>query len=341
MDARPGFYFLICSDGQLLCNQLERLLSRHVPAHGQWERHTYWGDEEPPPRFWEQLTLQGLFGTPRVVVVRQAQLWPVAVWKRVSQTLARPSEQCWPFFCLEAPWEKNKPKIPAYIEKLHCLAHAKKQGWIWQYAGLDARAIKTYVRQRSGELGLVFLPDALERFCASVQPDARAIEGELDKLCRLIGAARESGGAGSDVRVTLAMTGTSGWNPDEDVFACIRHMEAGDLSGVWRELARSEDASGMFFNLLANLGREMNLLWRVQAGEDVYLHSSSAAFKRKLAARLGPEGIARAMSVLVDAEWHVKSGRRTPVQSLESMAVKMTALLGQGKIPLSDISPLA
>ena len=65
----PGFSFLVCPDGQLLRARMEQLLSSFPPASGQWERHVYWGDEEPSPRFWEQLTLQGLFGAPRVLVV--------------------------------------------------------------------------------------------------------------------------------------------------------------------------------------------------------------------------------------------------------------------------------
>ena len=61
-------------------------------APAQWERHVYWGDEEPPQRFWEQLTLQGLFGAPRALIVRQANQWPAAVWKKISHALARPSD---------------------------------------------------------------------------------------------------------------------------------------------------------------------------------------------------------------------------------------------------------
>lgn len=97
---RPGFSFLVCPDSRLLQARLEALVSAQGDS-SRWERHVLWGDEEPSPRFWEQLTLQGLFGTPRLLVVRQAHLWPAAVWKKISAALARPSEQCWPFFCLE------------------------------------------------------------------------------------------------------------------------------------------------------------------------------------------------------------------------------------------------
>ena len=80
--ARPGFSFLVCPDIRLLRAQLDAQQAAHA-AH-DWERHVYWGDEDPPPRFWEQLTLQGLFGKSRLLVLRQANLWSAAVWKKIS-----------------------------------------------------------------------------------------------------------------------------------------------------------------------------------------------------------------------------------------------------------------
>ena len=152
---RPGFSFLVCPDSRLLQARLEALVSAQGDS-SRWERHVLWGDEEPSPRFWEQLTLQGLFGTPRLLVVRQAHLWPAAVWKKISAALARPSEQCWPFFCLEVAWEKGQPKIPAHIAKLRCLGFADQQGWIWRSEGLSERSIKKYVRDRAQALGIPF-----------------------------------------------------------------------------------------------------------------------------------------------------------------------------------------
>ncbi|MBO6171089.1 MAG: DNA polymerase III subunit delta [Desulfovibrio sp.] len=323
-DARPGFSFLICPDGQLLRARLEQLLAGHPPASGRWERHVYWGDEEPPPRFWEQLTLQGLFGAPRVLVARQAQLWPAAVWKKISRALGRPSEQCWPFFCLEGHWEKGQPKLPAHIAKLRCMAFADRQGWIWRQDGLTERAVKKHVLQRARTLGLDFAPEALEQFCASVPPDAQAIENELAKLCLLRDAARET--APDAGRITQAMTATASWSPECNIFSCIRHMEAGNLPAVWRELARSDDGDSLLFSLLALVARELRLLWKLQAGENVRMHPSDAAFKRTLAARMGPAALAEGMAAVMDAELQVKSGRRTPAQSLEYFAAHMTTL---------------
>lgn len=339
----PGFSFLVCPDGQLLRARMEQLLSSFPPASGQWERHVYWGDEEPSPRFWEQLTLQGLFGAPRVLVVRQANLWPAAVWKKVSHALARPSEQCWLFFCMEVAWDKGQPKIPAHIAKLRCMAFADQQGWIWRQDGLNERAVKKHVLQRSHELGLRFEQDALEQFCASVPPDALAIENELIKLQLLRNTAQDDAREKSQAdshgadqvpdqgTITLAMTATASWNPECNVFDCIRHMEAGNLTAVWKELSRSQDGDSLLFSLLALLARELRLLWQLWAGEKVRVHPNEAAFKKQLATRLGPAVLAECMSTVMDAELQVKSGRRSPSQSLDYLAAHMTDLFAAGR----------
>ena len=330
MVARPAFSFLICPDGQLLRAHIESLLTSHAPGKGQWERHVYWGDEEPTPRFWEQLTLQGLFGTSRAVVVRQAQLWPANTWGKISKMLTHPAEQCWPLFCLEGAWDKGQPKIATYIAKLPCMSLADSRGWIWRQDGLNEYAVKKYVLQRAKTLHLSFMPDALEQFCATVPLDAQAIEGELNKLCLLVSAMRETGDGTDAGRVTYDMIGTADWSPECNNFACIRLMEAGNLVGVWKELARSDDKDRLCFTLLALLEREVRLLWQMQAGENVRMPPRDATFKRTVAGRLGAAGIAAAMSTLVDAELQVKSGRRSPEQCLEYVAAHMTTLFGTG-----------
>lgn len=325
---RPGFSFLVCPDSRLLRTRLKEQLVAFPPADGAWERHVYWGDEEPPPRFWEQLSLQGLFGASRVLLIRQAQFWPAAVWKKISRALARPSAQCWPFFCLEVNWEKGQPKIPAHIARLRCLAFADKQNWIWRHEGLTERDIRRYVQQRARHLALDFEADALEQFCASVPPDAQAIENELEKLALL----RGNGGADGGGKITAAMTATAAWSPDCNVFACIRHMEAGNLAAVWKELSRSRDSDSLLFSLLALLARELRLLWQIRAGEKVRLHPSEAGLKKQLALRLGPRGLAEGMAFVADAEWQVKSGRRTPEQTLEFLAAGLTRLFGMWQV---------
>ena len=326
MTKNPGFMFLICPDSHFLHARLESLL-----AGSTAERHIYWGDEEPPPRFWEDLTLQGLFGKPRVLVARQANPWPAAVWKKISAALGRPSEQCRPFFCLETAWEKGQPKLPAHIKKLRCLTFAEQQGWIWKNEGLTERTIRRHVQERARALRVPFEEDAFEQFCTSVPADANAVENELRKL-RLMLDAEEEKKPPEPPRVTTALLGGTGWSPESNVFACIRHMEAGNLSAVWKELGRSRhDPEGLFFPLLSLLARDVRLLWQCRMGENVRMHPSEAAFKQQLAARLGAAGLAELMSMIMDAEWQVKSGRRSVEQSLDMLAADVTDLCARAR----------
>lgn len=107
-------------------------------------------------------------------------------------------------------------------------------------------------------------------------------------------------------------------------------MEAGNLTAVWKELSRSQDGDSLLFSAcpagprvaaaLAIVGR------RKGAGTP-----QRAAFKKQLATRLGPAVLAECISTVMDAELQVKSGRRSPAQSLDYLAARMTDLFSTGR----------
>lgn len=317
MTARPGFTFCICPDGQLIREHIAALLDASQPADGKaWERHVFWGDEEPGPQFWEQLTLQGLFGTPRAVIIRNAQNMPAATWKRISAALGTPNPQCWPFLCLEVPWEKGQPKVPAAIGKLRCLSFADSRGWVWRSAGLDEHAMRAYVRRRAQELGIVFARGALEQLCAALPCDAAAIEQELAKLALFHGEP-----------VTAEMAASAGHAPEFNIFHFMRLLQSGNAAGAWEQVTcgqRHDD--GLLFPFLGLLAREARILWQLLAGERVRLHPADAAQKQALARRLGTRGLSRLFELIMLAEWQVKSGERSPAQALDALVGELTIL---------------
>lgn len=316
----PAFSFLVCPDSKLTHDHLEGQLASLAAEAGKLEKHVYWGDEEPPQAFWQDLTMTGLFGRPCAIVVRQANQWPAAVWKNLSRALARPSDKARAFFCLEVPWEKNQPKIPNHIAKQKCLAFADSKGWIWRQAPLNERTLTRHVQARARALGLDFSPDALAQFCASVPCDAGAIENELDKLV-LMTMRRD----GAPAPVTTAMTGTAAFSPDCNIFALLRNVMSGNLPAVWKELARNRDGGeSLLFPLLSLMARDLRQLWQILAGEDVRLFSQDAGLKKSLAQRLGMAGVARGLAAVADAEFSVKSGRVAPDQALEFLLASMT-----------------
>lgn len=319
--SRPGFTLCVCPDGRLTKDYIHSTLTADAASastsNAVWERFTYWGDEELPPQFWEHLTLQGLFGTPRALTIRNAHNIPAATWKRLSSALGRPNPHCWPFFCMEGPWEKGQPKLPAHIAKLPCVHFADKQGWMWRQAGLDERSLRRHVQNRARELKLSFAPGALEKLCEGVPADATAVENELQKLSLAAGG----------TAVSMELAATAGHVPDFNIFGFIRQIQSGNVAGAWSEVKRGQrDGDGLLFPFLALLLREARLLWQVHVGETIRAHPSDVQNKQQMAKRLGQTGIIRLFDAIVRAEWDVKTGQRQPDQTLEALVADLILL---------------
>jgi len=315
---RAGFSFCICPDGRLIREHVAEALAEHASAGGAWQRQVYWGDEELPPAFWEHMTLPGLFATRHALVIRQADALPAAVWKRISSALASPKEHCWPFFCLEMAWEKGQPKVPAHIAQLKCLAHADSQGWIWRHAGLDDRSLRAFVHKESAERKLRFEQGALELLCAGLIPDASAVAVELDKL--------ELAAVGGLVSVELAAQAAH--VPTFDIFRFLRLLQSGRVQNAWTAVLRARrENEGLLFPLLGLLIREVRILWQLVQGESVRAHPAELDTKRKLAFRLGHEGLTRLFRLLFLADLSVKSGERQPEQALDALVADVSLLI--------------
>ncbi len=333
--SRPAFYFCICPDSGLIKRHIETLILQYPAENGQslmpsassasaakWERHVYWGDSELPKVFWEHLTLQGLFGVPRLLVLRNAHQVPAATWKQLSQTLGRPNSQSWLIVCLEGAWEKRQPKLPAHIAKLQCLTFADKKGWIWRHSGLESNSIKSYIVEKAVSLNLTIDRDALDALSANVLPDAISIDGELQKLSLLA----------NNGQVTSDMVGSGAYVPESNIFSFISYIQAGNISAAWREIYRSQkDVDALFFPFLALLAREVKLLWQILAGEQVRVHPQALREKESYAKGLGYAGIAEILSAIVRAEFYVKSGERSVEQSLESLVADLVLLFNVNK----------
>lgn len=320
----PAFTFLICPDAQLLRQEFAARVAACPPPQGQWERRAYWADEPPPPAFWEDLQAQtGLFGGSRVLFVHQAQLWNAAVWKDISKRLAQVSPHTWPFFALEVPFEKGKAKIPAHLAKLQCMTFARKQQWVWENPGLTDKTLRAHVQQRAKALGLAFDAAALNQLVQSVLPDATAIENELQKLSLLCPQGE---------KITTAMLDSGEWNPEENAFACIRALQAGNWQGIFQEVGRSEPDQ-FFFSLASLLDRECRALWQLAHGEEARVPAFALDAKRQLARRMGPARIADGMTLLARAEYAVKSGQWAPDQALEILLTRMAQLFRPSPLP--------
>ena len=128
------------------------------------------------------------------------------------------------------------------------------------------------------------------------------------------------------------MLATASWSPDCNVFALIRHLEAANLPAVWKELERGRrDGDSLIFSLLALLAREFRQLWQLLAGEKVRLSPTDAGAKQQLARRLGFNGLSQGLALIMDTEWQIKSGRRSPEQCLDFLAAELCRLFARGR----------
>lgn len=309
--ARPGFSFLVCPDSTLLKEEMEKRAREEAST---WKRLVFWGDEEPGPQFWNNLGQVGLFAESRILIVRQAEAWPAAIWKQVSHAVSRQLDHVWPFFCLEVGFEKGKFKIPAHIQKTACFGFAEKQGWIWKSQGLGQN-LEKFAQAHAKKLGLVFEGNDFRHFCQIVPPDAQSVINELEKLALVA----------YNGKVSADMFPGNSSSKENDAFGLIRKLQNGDMPGAWLEIKKDVDGSLLFF-LIALLAREFRLFWQIVAGESPRIYSGDARAKTDMARRLGFAGISTGFAALADAEWQVKSGRQRPEQVLEYLCADMVKL---------------
>ena len=248
---RPGFFFCICPDAALMRSWMERelleplknaggaggLLGASAPSSAP-DVQTWWADEGLDRRFWDALTLLAMDGRTRVLVVRGAHQLPADVWKKLSSALAPPRPGILPVFCLECPWEKGQPKLPAHVAKLKCLAFAEKQKWQWRSAGLEPRSLRQYVQREAAARKLCMSPEALNTLSEMLIPDASAVSGVLEQL------SLASADGAVDVALVRQMTE---FTPDAVIFDFIRE-EAGTAilkAQVDKIIRRMEEQKGI------------------------------------------------------------------------------------------------
>lgn len=329
---RPGFSFLVCPDSRLARLELQRLLKAHpaqnLPQAGQglpglqagrgngWLEQVYWADEELPPAFWEDLTLQGMFSSAKAVILRQANLLPAESWKKLSAALGKANADTWPFLFMEVDFDRGSPKIPAHIQKLKCWEFAEKQGWVWSHGGLEQRSLPVFVRDEAKKRGLSFAPGTLEAIIPKLPLDATALLLELDKLELAAGISGDG-----DMVVGEEQAALLAHEPDMDIFAFIRAVQEGkNTAEVWRKLNRDElSGEGSVFSFLALLLREARILWQLLSGEPVNLPPSILPAKKRLAQHLGFNGLAQLWELAFEAERGIKSGERSPEQAHEAL----------------------
>lgn len=306
---QQGFTFCICPDGMLLQQYLEERITTQYHT-SNWSKSIYWGDEELPKKFWDDLTLQNLFTTEHILIIRNAHNISSEIWKNLSSILNTPTPHIWTIFCLEGAWEKKQPKIPSSIQKLSCFAFAKKNQWIWSSPGLDKHNLKAFITAQARNLNLTFEPVALDTLTDILPPNAAIVNSELSKL--LLHKTADTAITTQDISIVTCTT-------TFDIFMFLQQVQINNVSQIWKilidEQRKGEDP---LFYIIAMLQREAKMLWKLLMGEQTKNYPNQH-IKKQLAKHIGITGITKIWDILHTAEYSVKSGNLSPSQALESL----------------------
>jgi DNA polymerase-3 subunit delta len=318
--SRPGFNFLVCPDSELL--QLE--LGKMPASHGgpdAFERKTYWApiddkDEPLPGAFWQDLDIPSLMGTPKFLVLRRANKMNADFWKAIESRLKGRNDSVWPVFCLEGEWNKGKPAVPAVVHRRDFWKLAQKEKWVWQSPGLTSATVKKFIQDFARGRGLDIPPGVGRELERALPLNAGAALRELEKIHL---AAGESG------KVEPAHLTAVSHQPDMDIFSFLKAALAGSSpEKVWAKVFSERNLSGddkIFFGFLRLVHREARIFWELAAGEkpSVYVPRQAEGEKMNMARKIGKQGAADILDLVMAAEFGVKSGARTPEQAFESL----------------------
>jgi DNA polymerase-3 subunit delta len=317
---RPDVLFLVCPDGQLISRRIEAELG----SAPEYERRVYWGDDDPPlpEGFWQDLTIQNLFATPKAVVLRRGHLLKVDDWDRIAGALAAKPSSVLPVFCLEGEWKKKAP-VPAALARRPLWKAAAKRGWVWEQPGLNRQTMGDFVRRWAGEQGLELAPGAQQALAGVLPCDARAASLELEKVDLAAGPGR---------RVTPQLADLVATDREMDFFAFTDALsQGGNPRDIWQRVLRDhlkQPKEQMLFPLLGSLAREARILGLILAGEEqrAKVHPFVVKKKTSLARRLGPRGVAALFDLCMAAEQGVKSGERRTDQALDKLVADLSRI---------------
>ncbi|SMP47777.1 DNA polymerase III, delta subunit [Desulfonatronum zhilinae] len=304
---------------------IQREIHARVQAAGcgEWSRTTHWADEPLESGFWTTLSMPGLLsllGQGRVLVLRRANVLTVKVWSDLEPLLRKGKPDLWVFFCLEGEWKGREPAVPAVLAKQPYFKAARKRQWVWESPGMTPQTLRNELKAWAKRRGVGFAPSVEETLAGLLPLDGARFGNELQKLELALGERR---------RVEASDLGLFGEPTSLDNFAFLRGMLQSSANlDVWQTvlLDREISNSGMLMPVLGLLQREMRILWLLNAGEDsaVNLPPYIKGEKKRLAAQLGEQGIARVIDLVFQAESDLKSGRKQADQILEYLVSSLS-----------------
>lgn len=318
MSQVPRFLFLISGDSFLLQQEIAALSLQFSPEKLA-TTHVFWGDDGLDATFYEQLSLQGLFSQPKIVILRNAQLLPAATLRTLSNAINTAPEDVFIIVCLEVPIERGKPKIAAHVTKLPCYAFAEKKHWVTLVPGLTKNTLANYLIRQAKTLNITLPQSLLNKLIDILPLDAATIQAELQKMALLAdakGVVPDS--AHTAIHYTL----------EGDIFRLLTAIQTSrQTAPVWRQLLEyNQSGESLVFAFLVTLTREARNLWQLCMGEQPAMPPSIIPAKRSLAKAMGPIGIAKLWDLAATTEKAIKTGEQSPEQAFDILVAHLSRL---------------
>jgi len=325
---RHGFRILVCPDAELLRRQVAQ---QAAPLGKSCARKVFWADDEPfPPAYWTELTIQNLFATPTVLVLRRAETLKAEAWDKIDEALPRATATVLPVLCLEGAWKDGKtPAVPNFLPKRRFWQTATERGWIWQSPGLTEAELPKFLDQWAAGAGLSLEPAARRALVEALPRDALSAGLELDKIAL---AADEDRTIRPEHAQLVAPHGDMEFFDFMRALAIAPRENPEAFREVWaRVLDDKLRPSGdrILFQLLGYVSWQARQMWLLNEGEDakVRMNPRDKPALTRTAKRLGRAGIARVIDLTLDAQLGVISGARRPDDTLEAYVAALAELL--------------
>lgn len=315
---RPGFTFLFCPDPALIKAEAARL----AEPFGPFKHKVFWGDEDLPGEFWQELSATSLLGERTMLFVRRAQAIKADVWDRLAPALSGYNDAVWPLFSIESDWRYGKPPAgPKPMTRQKYFKVAEKRGWVLRVPGLTDRTLPDFVKRWCGERGVACDPRAVNEVARALPEDAAQALLELDKIELALG---EDRALSADHASLVTPSG------EMEFFDFVNRISArGADRDIWQRVIHNHaESESMLFQLVGYLAKEARTLRLLLSGEEdqVKLAPRARSAKQAMARGLGKPGTARLMDLALEAEISVKSGARSPEQALETLVAGLAGL---------------
>lgn len=314
MDQIAGFYFCHCPDMQLAKEYME---NTYIPSFGDaWihaQRRNFWNEDIQ--NYLSALDTITFETKNKIFYIRNCHELSLEQWKKISQALGTPRSDVFSVFFLNNSLDKGKLKVPQTIQKLKCFEFAKKKGWIFESIGItDRNFAQTLINEAKTKYNLTLSNEVINILKDILSPDYNSINNILAQLSLVSDQNSGEVNAGAIAQLT-------NYTPELVWFDIISKIESGKSSEVWKSYYKASNQidDGSIFPFIALMMREMRILWKIKAKEQVFLPTNQIANKTSIAVKLGFTNIAKIISLLCFAEFAVKSGKKKSVDTLEEL----------------------